>query len=449
MERLITKEIIKWKNDRDNFPLFILGARQIGKTFIVKEFAKNTYKNKYIYINFMDKDKYFNYLNGETNPEKILNIIEGISNRKIDENWLLIFDEIQEIPSLKTSLKIFVDKNIKIKIICLGSYLGNSLNDKNSFPVGKIKTLNMFPLNFEEFLMAKNRKDLIEYIKNLLINKNEVDDIKHELLMDLLYEFWFVGGMPKVLDTYLKKHDLSICNEIKRELINGYKNDIIKYVEGNSNKLKSQSIYEKIPFFLAKQNKKFKLAQIDSNARYLTYEDAIQSLLITKIIYKINNLNSFNAPLKLNKKESEFKIYYNDCGFISTIFNLNKELFLKNEEGYSNIKGAIAENFILSELMQKINDQNLAYYSFRDKNKNNYEIDFVIENSNGNLVPIEVKSGKTIKTKSINKLIEIENKKIKKSIIVSAKNLKIINNDLIIPLYAIGFLDIFDNRLKD
>lgn len=200
---------------------------------------------------------------------------------------------------------------------------------------------------------------------------------------------------------------------------------------------------------MAKQNKKFKLAQIDSNARYLTYEDAIQSLLITKIIYKINNLNSFNAPLKLNKKESEFKIYYNDCGFISTIFNLNKELFLKNEEGYSNIKGAIAENFILSELMQKINDQNLAYYSFRDKNKNNYEIDFVIENSNGNLVPIEVKSGKTIKTKSINKLIEIENKKIKKSIIVSAKNLKIINNDLIIPLYAIGFLDIFDNRLKD
>ena len=449
MERLITKEIIKWKNDRDNFPLFILGARQIGKTFIVKEFAKNTYKNKYIYINFMDKDKYFNYLNGETNPEKILNIIEGNSNRKIYENWLLIFDEIQEIPSLKTSLKIFVDKNIKIKIICLGSYLGNSLNDKNSFPVGKIKTLNMFPLNFEEFLMAKNRKDLIEYIKNLLINKNEVDDIKHELLMDLLYEFWFVGGMPKVLDTYLKKHDLSICNEIKRELINGYKNDIIKYVEGNSNKLKSQSIYEKIPFFLAKQNKKFKLAQIDSNARYLTYEDAIQSLLITKIIYKINNLNSFNAPLKLNKKESEFKIYYNDCGFISTIFNLNKELFLKNEEGYSNIIGAIAENFILSELMQKINDQNLAYYSFRDKNKNNYEIDFVIENSNGNLVPIEVKSGKTIKTKSINKLIEIENKKIKKSIIVSAKNLKIINNDLIIPLYAIGFLDIFDNRLKD
>ena len=111
----------------------------------------------------------------------------------------------RKIPSLKTSLKIFVDKNIKIKIICLGSYLGNSLNDKNSFPVGKIKTLNMFPLNFEEFLMAKNRKDLIEYIKNLLINKNEVDDIKHELLMDLLYEFWFVGGMPKVLDTYLKK----------------------------------------------------------------------------------------------------------------------------------------------------------------------------------------------------------------------------------------------------
>ena len=205
MERLITKEIIRWKNDRDNFPLFILGARQIGKTFIVKEFAKNTYKNKYIYINFMDKDKYFDYLNGETNPEKILNIIEGISNQKINENWLLIFDEIQEIPSLKTSLKIFVDKNIKIKIICLGSYLGNSLNDKNSFPVGKIKTLNMFPLNFEEFLMAKNRKDLIEYIKNLLIHKNEVDDIKHELLMDLLYEFWFVGGMPKVLDTYLKK----------------------------------------------------------------------------------------------------------------------------------------------------------------------------------------------------------------------------------------------------
>ncbi len=448
MKRLITEQIYQWANKDNYLPLFIIGARQIGKTYSVLDFANNYYKDKYIYINFMKKDEYFNELNGKQDPKVIIDAIKRISNKDIDESWLIIFDEIQEVSGIKTSLKLFVENDYKYKIICLGSYLGNMLNDKDSFPVGKIEYLEMFPMNFEEFLIALNHQDLITKIRNSIKTETKISENEHEYLMKLLYDFMIIGGMPKAVDHYVNyRSDLFTINKIKDEIINSYLRDIVKYIEYSPFKLKAQNIYNNIPAFLARENKKFMLSKIDKNARYRDYDLAIQSLLTTKIVYKINNLISFKSPVISNLKESEFKIYFNDCGFLSQIFELNKDLLLSE---YNNLlRGVIAENFVVSELSHFIKQGFLSYYTFRDKNKKQFEIDFCFENSKGSIVPVEVKFGNN-KAKSLTKLLNIESN-IEYGILFGSNNFSFNKETRIkrIPLYAVGFLDFKMSRLVD
>ncbi len=447
MKRLIERKIYGWSNDKNSLPLFIIGARQIGKTYSVLNFANNYFKDKFIYINFMNKDRYFNELNGKTNPKEIINILKNTSKLDIQEDWLIIFDEIQEISGIKTSLKLFVEQNLKYKIICLGSYLGNMLNDKDSFPVGKIQYFEMFPMNFEEFLMADEKYELIEIIKHSIENNLPISDQYHKQLMNLLHEFMIIGGMPRAVQNYITdKDNLLTVNNIKDEILNSYLQDIVKYIEYTPYKLKAQNIYNNIPTFLAKENKKYMLSKIDKNARYRDYDLAIYSLLTTKIIYKVNNLNSFTSPIIVNRLESEFKIYYNDCGFLSHIFQLN----INNLQTNNRLKGAIAENFVLSELQHHINPKFISYYSFRDKNKNQFEVDFCIENSNTKIVPIEVKFGNN-KAISLNKLINDNWNDIDYGIILSSSNFSFDQKTKIkkIPIYAIGFLKYELSRLKD
>ncbi len=447
MKRLINDKLLEWANNDSSCPLFIVGARQIGKTYSVRYLAENYYKDKHIYINFLDRDEYYKALKDKTNPNEIIQTIRIISNKNIDESWLIIFDEIQEVGALKTSLKLFQEYDMHYKIICLGSYLGNMLNDKSSFPVGKINRIELFPMNFHEFLYASGYDNLIEPILESIKTHKPIDNAIHDKLNNLLYEFMIVGGMPRVLYYYLKDKNLLEATNNKRDLINDYKTDITKYIEYNSDKLKCQSLYDNIPVFLSKENNKFKLSTMEKTARYLNYSNAIESLLATKIIYKINNLNSINPPLKMRVNESEFKIYYNDCGFLSANFNVNQDILLNSEE-YKDIRGSIAENYILSELVQKVGVSNINYYSFRDSSNNMYEIDFCIENNKGQVVPIEIKFGDgSFKTKSLNKLLGLQD--IKSSIVFSSKNFFYDNERKVyyIPMYAVGFLDFEDNRI--
>ena len=446
MIRLIDKKLEEWSEKDTSCPLFIIGARQIGKTYSVKKLAETKFNDKYIYINFLDKDEYYRNLKDKSNPKEIIQTIKLISNKNIDNTWLIIFDEIQEVGELKTSLKMFEEYNMGYKIICLGSYLGNMLNDTSSFPVGKISRIELFPMNFEEFLMASNYEYLIEDIKKSIAYNSPIDKIVHDKLNDLLHEFMIVGGMPKSLHSYLKNKDIYDANEIKKSLINDYKIDIIKYIKNNSDKIKTQLLYENIPLFLSKENNKYKLSNIESTARYINYANAIESLLSTKIIYKINNIKSIEPPIKMNVVDSEFKIYYNDCGFLSSTFNLNKEILTSTDQ-YKYIRGSIAENFALSELVIKVGVSNINYYSFRDKSNNNYEIDFCIESTKGNTVPIEIKFGTNFQTKSLKKLIKEDNKKT--SIVFSGKNFYLDKENKIyyVPLYAIGFLNYENERI--
>lgn len=446
MERLITKKLIEWSKDKYSLPLFVIGARQIGKTYSVLKFAQIHYKDKYIYLNFLERNKEYELLKNTNSPKEIIETLRIIKNENINESWLIIFDEIQEMKNIRSSLKHFVEQDLNYKIICLGSYLGNILNDKESFPVGKIQTLKMYPMNFEEFLMARKQNNIIQKIKDCLNHKTIMENNYNDAINQMLIEFMLVGGMPKVLDQYLKNNNTLETNKIKEELMESYKSDIIKYINNNSDKLKCQTIYENISNFLAKQNNKFKLTNIDNAARYLNYENAIKSLLITRIAYKINNLETFSAPIKTHIKESEFKIYYNDPGFITNIFGLNQEILLNNND-YANIRGSLFENYVLSELVQKIDIQSIVYFAFRDKNKNPYEIDFCIEDIKGDLIPIEVKSNKSFKTKSLDFLLKT--KEISTSIILSMKNFNYENPKKIkIPLYALSFLEFENNRIN-
>ena len=461
MRRLIEEKIKSWALDQKEWkPLFILGARQVGKTYSVTKVAEELFPNKYIYINFLKNSTYYNELDTKTDPAEIIAGIEFISGKKIDSNTLIIFDEVQQIPSIKTSLKNFVEDKYQIKIICLGSYLGNFIkNDNYSFPVGKTIQLNMYPLNFYEFVDNLGYKDTYMSAQTSLMNHEQVNRTQHYILTNLLHEFMIIGGMPEVVQMYLDKKDEETLNLKKQTLMSDYLNDISKYDMKTSDKYKARAIFENIPLFLSKENKKYMLSNIDSSARYINYAPAIQNLLITQIIYLINNISSLNVPLKTRKKESEFKIYYNDCGFVATVFNLNKYLLDESKKNiYSNEKGALAENFILSEIHKKISDDNVFYYSFIG-NKNNleqgvansrktYEIDYVVEDTYGNFIPLEVKFGKDFSLTSLKKVVN-ENKP-EYAIVLSNKNfsydaqLKIYK----FPLYFISMMQFVNNRLK-
>ena len=447
MKRLIMNDLVTWSKKETPKPLFILGSRQIGKTYIVKEFGEQYFTNKYVYFNFLDKSINYDIFKKTTNPMKIIQAIEILTNKRINNESLIIFDEIQEMPNIRSSLKHFVEQKLNYKIICLGSYLGNVLNDKESFPVGKIDRINMYPMNFEEFLLALNQDDLIKQIKDSINSMKPLTKTVDEYLNFLLKEFLMVGGMPEAINEYLMHKNYNDSKRINNQLIDDYKSDMIKYIESNSDKTKCIKLFENIPVFLAKENKKYKLSNIDKTARYLNYDVAINTLTTTNIAYKIENLNTFSSPASLHKKESEFKVYYNNPGFISSIFNLNNSILFENNE-YCNIRGALFENYVLSELVQKISKNNIYYYAFRDHNNNPYEIDFCIEDINGDLIPIEVKSSKEFTRKSLVKLNK--DKKQKYSIIFSFKELGFDKANTIykIPLYAIGFLHYEDNRLK-
>lgn len=463
MIRLIDEQLKEWAKRKNSLPLFLLGARQVGKTYAAKKLANNEFKNKYLYINFLENNDYKKMLNGKTSPKEIIELIEYISKVKITDNFLLILDEIQEIPSLKTSIKNFVEQNINIKIICLGSYLGNMMNnDDYSIPVGKTERMNLYPMNFEEFLLATKNEKYIKEIKDSLVSMKQINQTSHTILLDLLQTYMIIGGMPKAIYEFVNNENYNDeIYKIKDRLFLDYKDDIGKYIESKKDKLKAISIYDNIKIFLAKHNKKFKLSTIDKTARYLNYESAIKNLLITQIIYKIDNIKSFSTPLASNDLESEFKIYYNDCGFVSLVFDLNKNILINDDNNYSLIRGAIAENYIVSEILRKTNNKNLYYYSFngnenqsckenyqRDKSNTSYEIDLIQEDINGNIVPIEVKFGKNFETKSLNKIIR-ENKP-KYSIIFSSKNFVYDekNRTYKIPLYAVSFIDYEKSRLN-
>ena len=426
MYRKIEKDLLEWKKNF-KMPLMLIGARQTGKTYILEEFCKTNFEN-YIYINLEKEEDIREIFDATLNPEKIIEKIQIL--RKVNfnpNNTIIFFDEIQTSERAITSLKYFCESDKPYKIVTAGSLLGVKINRfKSSFPVGKVVIKYLFPMDFEEYLMALGEDMLIEEIRKHYNSNEKVLDSIHEKALDLYKKYLILGGMPKVIENFIE-NDLNISNvdfELQDYIITNYLADMNKYTD-NTESIKNSKIYNAIPKELAREKNIFKYSIVDKDARKIRYESSLDWLLASNMILKCDLTEKNESPLKAFVNNDKFKIYLSDTGLLRSLSNIDyTEILLDKNEMY---KGVLTENYVACELYTKFRE--LYYYIF-----SKYEIDFLIK-INGDIIPIEVKSGRRTNSKSLNEYIKKYNPKY--SIRISTKNFGFENNIKSIPLYAV------------
>lgn len=426
MKRKIESELLEWK-DNYKTPLMLVGARQTGKTYILEEFCKNNFEN-YLYINLEKEIDIANIFEDTINPQKIIEQIEILKNININIDKTIIFiDEIQVSEKAITSLKYFCESKEMYKIVCAGSLLGVKINRfKTSFPVGKVLIKYLYTMDFEEYLLAINEEKLIKEIENSYKTNKPLPNIIHEKALDLYKKYLILGGMPAIVQDFINNnYKINNTNiELQNQIITSYLADMNKYTE-NTESIKNTKIYNAIPKELAKENKVFKFSLVEKDARKIRYESSLDWLLASNMILKCNLTQKNESPLKAFTNEDKFKIYLSDIGLLRALSNIDiSEIMLDKNEMY---KGALTENYVATELYPKFKE--LYYYNF-----SKYEIDFLIK-INGNIIPIEVKSGERVNSKSLNEYIE--KYKPLYAIRISKKNFGFENNIKSVPLYAV------------
>ena len=431
MERLILKKLVDWKNSKYRKPLILKGARQVGKTYILKQFGKENYEGV-AYFNFDHDEDLYNLFVNTKDPKRILEQLAFIYGKAIlPGKTLIIFDEIQECPNALNSLKYFQEEANEYHIVCAGSLLGIRLSH-TSFPVGKVEFLNMYPMSFTEFLKADNCSNLVEYIES--INKIEpIPNIFANQLEEKLKAYFIIGGMPEAVYSWVNDKDMEQVNQIQSNILKAYESDFSKHTQ-NSEANKISLIWNSIPSQLAKENKKFLYQVIKDGARAREYEGALNWLNDANLIYKIYNVKKAEFPLKAYNDLSCFKIYMNDVGLLRRMSNLDSRIVVQGNRLFEEFKGAFTENYVLN-MLNIIYDNVPNYFTF-DRN----EIDFVMQDKN-EIIPIEVKSGNTTNNISLTKYNEKYQPA--KSIRFSLNNLKLDGKVLNIPLYLIENINKF------
>ena len=429
MERKFIEQLKKWKDNNIKEPLMVIGARQTGKTYIIQEFCKGNYEN-YIYLNFEDINQLDSAFEQDLIPENIIKRIEIIINKDIDiENSVIFFDEIQISEKAINSLKYFCESEINYRIICAGSLLGVKLHRfKSSFPVGKVRILNMYPMDFEEFLWACDEKKLSNEIRSCYNEERQMIDILHEKALKYYLDYLYIGGMPQAVKNYVEngKDAMKFEREIHTSIITAYIADMRKYTVNASETVKISEIYESIPRQLAKENTKFKYNVVNPMANKREYELPLDWLMSSGLIYKANKCEKVQSPLRAFLDQSNFKIYMNDVGLLSTLSRINvKDIQFGDDNTF---RGGITENFVAQMLVTKGYD--LIYF----KPTQTMEIDFVITEENGSVIPIEVKAGEHVRSRSLsNYILKYSPEYV---IRLSARNFGFNNNIKSIPLYA-------------
>lgn len=426
MKRQEIQSLIKWKNSPDRKPLILEGARQVGKTYLLKQFARKAYQN-YIYCNFEEDPALASLFDGKLSAANLIEQLSFYMNKKITpENTLIIFDEIQTAPRALTSLKYFNEQANEYHLAAAGSLLGVSIGQESAFPVGKVNFLHLYPLNFIEYLEAMNEDMLAE----LLIKKNDFSPLAeaiHEKLIDYFRIFLFIGGMPEVVESYRTQRDVQKVREAQKNIQNAYASDFSKYATPDES-LKILQIWQSIPAQLAKENKKFKFSEIKSGARYSRYELAIEWLRKAGLIYLAYETTTAKPPLEAYINTSSFKLYYLDTGLLGARLNAPPQLVTQKELLYSEFKGALIENYCAKEI-KPIIGEHLNYW----KSNSEAEIDFLVEES-GNIFPLEVKSGFTKHKKSLTSFQEKYHPK--KAFRLSPRNFDQQGDFINLPLYA-------------
>ncbi|MDR0950754.1 MAG: AAA family ATPase [Candidatus Ancillula sp.] len=386
MRRFIMEDLIRWKSSTNRKPLILRGARQVGKTWAMKELAK-TFDNFY-YLN-LEKDKDV-FLEGDVDPKKIIERIEIKFSTSLNENTLIIVDEIQEIRSAVTSLKYFQEEYSWLPVICAGSQLGILQHEKVSFPVGKVTFFDIFPLSFLEFLLAVGYPGFVKK----LVDKNWLAlESFHKELIDLLKIYYCTGGLPEVVQDYIDNGNLNNTREIQQNLLDLYYSDFSKHIPNNIVS-KVRQVWQSIPAHLSKENKKFIWGAVREGARSKDYEDAIQWLIDLSLVYKVTNVNNAELPLSGFEQKNIFKIYLLDVGLLGAMSNLPIQVILQKNEIFEQFKGALTEQYVLQQLVAK----NGIIPNYWTGGKS--EVDFIFTDEL-KMIPLEVKAQENLKSQSL------------------------------------------------
>ena len=396
MERTLYQQLTVWKNSPDRKPLILEGARQVGKTYILKKFGNKEYKNL-VYVNCDNNDKVSSIFSDYDIP-RILRSLSALSGKPILPGETLIFlDEIQEIRQGLASLKYFYENAPEYHVVVAGSLLGITLHEGTSFPVGKVDMLYLRPMDFEEFLLAMGKEKLVDVMRS---RDWEALRLLHPLCKELLRQYFFTGGMPEAVASYIKSQDIWAVRGIQEKIIKAYGNDISKHAPLNQVQ-RINMVWKSIPSQLARDNKKFIYGAVKKGARANDFEIAIQWLIDAGLVHKVSRIRKAAIPLSFYEDVSAFKLFSLDCGLLGAMSQTPPEQILIGDNVFEEYKGAFSENFILQQMLN-IPRTYIYYYN---NDNSTLEIDFVVQHESA-IIPIEVKAEENLRSKSLHQYVQ-------------------------------------------
>ena len=430
MYRETIKQLIKWKNSPTRKPMILRGARQVGKTWLMKEFGKTSYE-MCAYVSMDENERMVNAFREAFDIERIIASIEIEVGFKIDpEKTLIIFDEIQEIPRALKSLKYFQELAPQYHILAAGSLLGIALHEGTSFPVGKVDFCDLYPLTFREFLLACGEEMLLKVLDN---NDFEMMKIFKTKFVDYLKYYYYVGGMPEAVLEFITNRDFKSVRSIQNKLLFAYENDLSKHAPGEL-VTRIRMLWNSIPAQLAKENKKFIYGLVREGARAREYEVAITWLMDVGLVYKVNRVKKPDFPLRAYQDFSAFKLFVVDIGLLGAMSRLDARIILEGDRLFEEFKGALTEQYVLQQLM--VTPENDVFYWAADNAS--AELDFLIQ-TESEIIPLEVKAAENLQAKSLKTFVQ--KFQMKKAVRTSMSDFREQEWMVNMPLYNIGNLN--------
>lgn len=426
MYRTAMEKLYQWKESKRRKPLIIEGARQVGKTWLMKEFGNKAYADT-VYINFDSNSIMTELFASDLNTDRLIMGIELYVGRKIDpNNTLLIFDEVQEVPRALSSLKYFYENAPQYHIVCAGSLLGIALHGGTSFPVGKVDFLHLYPLSFKEFLMAIEGEQFARLLDQR--DFSMITSFKQKYI-DALKQYYFVGGMPEAVESFAEEKDFNEVRNIQKRILAAYEQDFSKHAPIEIVP-KIRMVWNSIPSQLAKENKKFLYGLVREGGRAKDFETAIMWLCDCGLVHKIGRINTAGIPLKAYEDLKAFKLFLVDVGLLGCMTGLRQRTLLEGNDLFVEFKGALTEQYVCQQL-KTIEDLGIYYYT---NDRGSCEVDFVIDNGE-QIIPVEVKAEINLKAKSLKTYCE----KFQPEIVVRTSMADYKKEDWLInlPLYAV------------
>ena len=395
MHREIYDHLLKWKQKADRKPLIIDGARQVGKTWIIKEFGTKEYKNM-AYVN-CDKIAEMKTVFFDFDVKRLLRVFSSLTSETIDPaETLIVLDEIQETPQGITALKYFYEDAPEYHVIAAGSLLGVSLHTGTGYPVGKVDEIKMYPMTFQEFLAASGNEVLVSQMREHRFEELSALAVK---FTDLLRQYYYVGGMPAVVSAFLEGSGPAEVRKLQKQILADYENDFSKHSPPHEH-ARIKMIWDSIPRQLSKENKKFLYSELKKGERASKYELALQWLLDAGLVYKIPRISKVQMPIRFYEESSVYKLFVLDVGLLGAQMDVSAEKVLIGEKIFSEYSGAFAEEYVLTQLMAM--EKLVRYYSTNDSQ---VELDFVVQ-TNDRVIPVEVKAEENVRSKSLRTFIE-------------------------------------------